>query len=211
MNLNHKKDILSTSIEYLKGIGPSKGDLLRKERNIHTYGDLLTDFPFRYIDRSVFTPISQIGYQLDAVQIKGKLVDLREVPMGKRTRLEGILKDQTGSVKLIWFQSVKWILKSLELNAQYIAYGRVNKFKSLLSIPHPEMESVHNSSADKPSFEPVYHSTDKLNSNCLSAFSNTNKSHFNRRRVTHNFNGSSRTRRRKIPIRLSCRFTAYRL
>jgi ATP-dependent DNA helicase RecG len=44
--------LLLTPIEYLKGIGPSRGELLRKELNINKYGDLMNLFPYRYIDRT---------------------------------------------------------------------------------------------------------------------------------------------------------------
>ena len=53
----HKNDILLTPIEYLKGVGPQRGELLRKELGIHTFGDMLTHYPFRYMDRSSFIKI----------------------------------------------------------------------------------------------------------------------------------------------------------
>jgi len=42
---------LQTPIDYLKGVGPNRADLLRKELGIHTYQDLINLFPNRYIDR----------------------------------------------------------------------------------------------------------------------------------------------------------------
>ena len=48
-------NILQTPIEYLKGVGPIKADLLKKELKIYNYEDLLYHFPFRYIDRTKFT------------------------------------------------------------------------------------------------------------------------------------------------------------
>ena len=48
-----------TSIEYLKGVGPARGELLRKELNIHKYIDLLNLFPNRYIDRTRYYKINK--------------------------------------------------------------------------------------------------------------------------------------------------------
>ncbi len=50
----------STPIEYLKGIGPQKADLLKKELQLFTYGDLIQHYPFRHEDRTQFYPISEL-------------------------------------------------------------------------------------------------------------------------------------------------------
>ena len=57
-------NILQTPIEYLKGVGPIKADLLKKELGIFVYEDLLNHFPYRHIDKTVITPISSLNYQM---------------------------------------------------------------------------------------------------------------------------------------------------
>ena len=52
-------NLLDTPIEYLKGVGPQRGELLRKEMNIHKYGDLINLYPNRYIDRTRYFKILQ--------------------------------------------------------------------------------------------------------------------------------------------------------
>ena len=64
--------ILSTPIEYLKGVGPIRAELLKSELNIFTYQDLITHYPFRYIDRS---KIYKIGIAFKE-QITDELIDV---------------------------------------------------------------------------------------------------------------------------------------
>ena len=52
-------DQLQTPIEYLKGVGPNRADLLKKELKIFTF-KIYFIFPNRYIDRSRFYKISEL-------------------------------------------------------------------------------------------------------------------------------------------------------
>ena len=51
-------EVLQTPIDYLKGVGSNRAQLLRKELGVHTFQDLLNIFPNRYIDRTKFYSIS---------------------------------------------------------------------------------------------------------------------------------------------------------
>ena len=75
-------EILSTSIDFLKGVGPARADLLKKELNIFTYRDLLYYFPFRYIDKSKVFKVSDLHSDLPFVQIKGKIIRFEDVGKG---------------------------------------------------------------------------------------------------------------------------------
>ena len=70
--------ILSTPIDYLKGVGPLRADLLRKELRIFTYGDLLLHYPFRYLDRSKIHKIANISNEMSYVQIQGSIIKFEE-------------------------------------------------------------------------------------------------------------------------------------
>lgn len=159
---------LSTSIEYLKGVGPARADLLKKELGIFTFRDLLWTFPFRYVDKTRFHTIAQLGPNSGDVQIKGILRTLNVVGDGRKKRLVGKLRDQSGVIELVWFKGVHFLQKSLLPGKEYIIYGRVNEFNRNLNIAHPEMEAVglHNPE-EASTFEPVYPSTEKLNSKGL--------------------------------------------
>lgn len=159
-------DFLNSPIEYLKGIGPTKGELFKQELGIFTFGDLLTDYPFRYIDKTRFHKIKEVNAQLDAVQLLGKFTHIEEVGTGRKKRLTGIFKDETGSIEIVWFQSAKWIKEFLKVNVPYVLYGKPNTFKGRISLAHPEIELKANADA-RPTLSPVYRSTEKLTSRGL--------------------------------------------
>lgn len=153
-----------TPIEYLKGVGPGRAEVLKTELGIHTFGDLLQHYPFRYIDRTQFHKISQILPDMPTVQVIGRLVHLEEIGERRRKRLVGQLKDDTGTLELVWFQSIGWLKKGLRVGDVYISYGKPSVFNNQLSITHPEMEVYHpgRSNTGNMSLQPVYSSTEKL-------------------------------------------------
>lgn len=153
-----------TPIEYLKGVGPQKADVLKKELQLFTIGDLLQYYPFRYIDRTKFHKIRQLHPDLIGAQVLGRLIQLKEVGEKRAKRLVGIFKDDTGSMELVWFQSVSFLQKSLKVGAAYIIYGKPTEFNGQISITHPEIE-LYNSQEKKIgnlTMQPVYSSTEKL-------------------------------------------------
>ena len=79
--------VLSTPIEYLKGVGPVRSELLKKELRIFTYEDLLFHFPFRYVDKSNIHKISEIKDSLTLIQFKGKIIRVEEKGQKKSKRL----------------------------------------------------------------------------------------------------------------------------
>lgn len=168
-NLTNHPNILDTPIEYVKGIGPSRGETLRKELNIHTVRNLLYTFPFRYIDRTKFHLIKDAKADGDNIQLKGMLVSL-EKTKGKtnRARINGLFKDSSGFLELVWFQGITWLEKSLKEGEEYIIYGKVSIFNGKKSMAHPEMELVSESAIHLTStFDPVYSSTEKMDAKNL--------------------------------------------
>lgn len=162
------QSILESPIEYLKGVGPVRGDLLKKELGIHTFYDLLMQFPYRYVDKTQFFAIKSLHQESGAVQIKGILRRLSVVGDGRKRRLVGRLRDDGGMIDLVWFSGIHWLEKQLEIGAEYVVYGKVNAFKNQLSIPHPEIEKVTPDNTTKAlTFDPVYPSTEKLNTKGL--------------------------------------------
>jgi ATP-dependent DNA helicase RecG len=162
--------LLDTPIEYLTGVGPMKADVLKKELRIFTYRDLLYHFPFRYVDKTRFHRIADIDEESDTVQLKGILRRLEVAGEGRVRRLSGTLRDETGSIELVWFQMVHFLEKSLSVGGEYIVYGKVNWYGSKVSIPHPEMELATPDKLEKPpTFDPVYPSTAKLDTKNLDA------------------------------------------
>jgi len=162
--------MLDTPIEYLKGVGPQRGELLRRELGIYTYGDLLLHFPFRYIDRTRFHLIRDIRQEGEQYQIKGVLRRIETVGEGRAKRLVGTLRDETGAVELVWFQGIAWLERSLKVGREYVVFGRASLFNGRFNFPHPEMEEAAPENAQAAqTFDPVYPSTDKLTQKGLDA------------------------------------------
>lgn len=156
-------NLLETPIEYLKGVGPQRGDLLRKELGIHKYGDLINFFPNRYIDRTHYFKINQLQNNNSEVQIIGRIINIKTIEQKRGKRLVATFIDETGEMELVWFQGHKWIKDGLKLNEVYVIFGKVAQFGTTFNMAHPEMELLaeHKESL-RSAMQPVYPSTEKL-------------------------------------------------
>jgi ATP-dependent DNA helicase RecG len=147
----------------LKGVGPQKGDLLKKEAGIFTFKDLLEYFPFRHIDKTQITPIGNINPETDYVQVTGKITSLEILGQKSGKRLVAGLNDGTGELELVWFQAVSWVQKTLHIGRKYRVFGKAGFFMNSPQITHPEIEEVTEVNTETKFFlEPVYPSTEKL-------------------------------------------------
>lgn len=157
--------IIDTPIAFLKGVGPQRGELLGRELNIYTYGDLVNLFPFRYIDRTQYYKVKDLkATHTTEVQVIGKIIHIKTVQQGKnKSRLVATFTDETGEMELIWFQGHKWIRESLKLNVPYVIFGKITIYNGICNMAHPEMELLeeHKSSL-RTAMQPVYPSTEKL-------------------------------------------------
>jgi len=156
-------------LDYVKGIGPAKAELLATELNMRTVEDLLQHYPFRYVDRSKFYDIAQLRETADFVQIKGKLGTLVEEGNGRSKRLKSSLRDGTGVVEFIWFKGLKWIKENLKPGKEYVAFGKVSNFQGRPSMPHPELEMAGEVKAAGGYLQPIYSSTEKLTKRGMSS------------------------------------------
>ena len=162
--------LLQTPIEYLTGVGPQRGELLRKELNIHRYEDLINFYPNRYIDRTRYYKINELQKNDSEVQIIGKIIHIKTVEFGKaKKRLVATFVDETGELELVWFQGYKWIRDSLKLNVPYVIFGKVASFGNIFNMAHPEMElfSEHELSL-RSAMQPIYPSTETLTNRGIS-------------------------------------------
>jgi len=152
---------LTTPIEYLKGVGPARAEILQKELGIFTFGDLLEHYPFRYIDRSKFFKTTELEADMPFIQLKGRVSDFRLSGPPRKQILKGTFYDEFGSVELIWFKGAKWIRNAIKEDVEYVLFGKPNRYKGVLNIAHPELDDVKDF---KPqgSFQAVYPLTDKL-------------------------------------------------
>lgn len=168
-NINNTATILLNPVEYLKGVGPQRADLLKKELGIFTFKDLLEFFPYRHLDKTQVTKIANITGATEFVQVKGKLTQFDTMGEKRGRRLVAYLQDDTGEIELVWFQGITWIEKTLSIGSQYLVFGRTGFFMNQPQITHPEMEMVTPESAGAKNFlEPIYPSTEKLKARSLS-------------------------------------------
>ncbi len=152
---------LETPIEFLKGVGSQRAELLKKELGISDFENLLNHFPFRYVDRSAYQKVADAPYSDTPLQLKGKIVSLKTTGVGRSKRLSGIFEDESGRIELIWFQGVDWVIKNISAGRIYQIYGKAKKYGSSYTIAHPEVtpwEKVDRSSG----MQGVYSSTEKL-------------------------------------------------
>jgi len=163
------QNILQTPIDYLKGVGPNRADLLRKELGIHTYQDLINLFPNRYIDRTKYYKINQLRQNSAEVQVIGQITSLNEVAQKRGKRLVATFQDDTGTMEFVWFRGHKWIRDSIKLNTPYVVFGKINWFNGKSSLPHPELELIADHESNlRSAMQAVYPSTEKLSNKGIS-------------------------------------------
>lgn len=156
-------ELLNTPIEYLKGVGPVRGELLKKELGIFTFEDLLGYFPFRYVDRSKFYKITEINSDNAYIQIKGRIREMNTLGQGRAKRLVAKFGDETGIIELVWFQGIKWIVDKIKPGFEYVVFGKPTLFNGKYNFAHPEIELVSDFETGlNASLQPVYYSGEKL-------------------------------------------------
>ena len=163
-------EFLDQDIKFLPGVGPKRAELLNKELNIKTFRDLIYYFPFKYIDRTKFYKISEIQAQMPYIQVKGEIRSFETVGTGNKERLTARFYDDTGSIELVWFRSVKWQKENLRLNKEYIVFGKPSEFNGRINVVHPEMETEEEKQL-KPAglFQGYYITTENLKNKYLNS------------------------------------------
>lgn len=163
-------NILDRDIKYLPGIGEKRATLLDKELGIRTFRDMLYTFPYRYIDRSRVYSISEIDSSMAYIQLRGRIIRTSAAGTGKSARFIATLKDDSGTIDLVFFKGVKWIQDKISPNREYIVFGKPSLFNGTWNMVHPELDPVGESGTSSwPStLIGIYSSTDKLRNNGIS-------------------------------------------
>jgi len=194
----------SQNIKYLQGVGPARADLLNKELGIMTVGDLLTYYPYKYVDRTHIYKISEIDANMPYVQIVGKILSADTVGEGRARRLVARFYDGTGAIDLVWFQGIKYALKGYDFNVPYLVFGKPAFYGGHFNIAHPEIERIDPSQPfngeSRNRFVPSYNTSErmkrsglnsgamaKLTAKLLELFSNPFPETLNRYLIEHYF------------------------
>jgi ATP-dependent DNA helicase RecG len=154
-----------TPIEYLKGVGTARADILKKELGIVNFEALLNYFPYKHIDRTRFYKIREVQPDMPHVQILARLTHKEVIGEKHTKRLVANVQDDTGTMELVWFQGIKWIDKNLVPGKVYILFGKPGFFNSKAQMSHPEMELYSPEALQRKgniTLQPAYNSTEKL-------------------------------------------------
>ncbi len=151
-----------TKIENLRGVGTQRAQLLQKELNIFTYGDLIQRYPFRYLDRTQFYNIVDLHDDLPYVQVKGVLRNREVLGEGSKQRLVAKVVDESGELELVWFKGVKYLQNVVKNHQEYIVFGKPTMFNGKPQMAHPELEEVTEAKPGQSFLQPVYNTTEKL-------------------------------------------------
>ena len=157
---------LENSVKYVAGVGEVRAKLLEKELGIITIGDLLSYYPFRYVDRTKIYSIAEINTNMESslVQVRARITGVAYSGTGRTQRFTAFASDVSGSAELTWFRGIKWVEKSVEVGREYIIFGRPSFYRGELQFAHPELELVEQALARKERYalQGIYSSTEKI-------------------------------------------------
>lgn len=137
--------------------------MIRKELSIHTFRDLLEYYPFRHVDRTRVNLIREITPNTDYIQVAGKIMSVNVIGEKRAKRLVAEIRDQSGTMELIWFQGINYMEKAVTVGSGFRVFGKVSFFNGQAQMTHPEIESLQEVGKETKSYlEPVYNTTEKL-------------------------------------------------
>lgn len=155
-------DITTRDIKFLPGVGEQRATLLSRELGIRSLYDLLYYFPYKYIDRSRVFKVSELGGQLQHVQLLGEIRSFEEMGEGASRRLVAHFTDGTAFVDLVWFRGIKFVKNRLQLNKKYVVFGKPSMFNGRVNIAHPDVDDASLLKLDTMGLQPYYNTTEKM-------------------------------------------------
>ena len=156
-------DVLSQDIQFLPGVGPSRKKLLAEEAGIETYGDLLTYYPYKYVDRSRLYSIRELTGDMPYVQVRGKILSYETFDAGPRKeRVVAHFSDGTAVMDLTWFNGGKYAKKTYHPGKLYIVFGKPTVFNGRINVVHPDIDEADTLELSAMGLQPYYPTTEKM-------------------------------------------------
>ena len=156
-------DILSQDIQFLPGVGPARKKLLAEEAGIETYGDLLTYYPYKYVDRSRLYSIRELTGDMPYVQVRGQILSYETFEMGPRKeRVVAHFSDGTAVMDLTWFNGGKYAKKTYRPGTVYIVFGKPTVFNGRINVVHPDIDEAGTLELSAMGLQPYYPTTEKM-------------------------------------------------
>jgi ATP-dependent DNA helicase RecG len=128
---------LDASITTIKGVSTAVAAKFNK-LGASTIRDLLYYFPHRHLDYSQRKTISELVTGIEETII-ANVWQVREVRLGNRRSTEAIVGDETGNVRVVWFNN-PYIVKQLSTNQRIVLSGRLKIYKDQPVFESPEWE-----------------------------------------------------------------------
>ena len=162
-------DLDKRSIMYLPGVGPKKAEILQKEAGISSYEDMLFYFPYKYIDRSRFYKVAEVTGDMPYIQMKGRILFFDTVGEGRTRRLIGKFTDGTGTIDLVWFKGINYVLDKIKTGVDYIVFGKPTEFGHIYNIPHPDIDPLDQADKVANGLVPFYNTSEKMKKSFLNS------------------------------------------
>ena len=155
---------IKSSIQYLKGVGPKKSQLLNR-LNIESIEDLLYFFPRSYEDRRKIEKISDLedGEKTNIEVVLDSKPSMYK-PSRKISITKAMAKDDTGVVQLVWFNQ-DYIIKQLNQGDKIKLNGKVKKSGMITEIHNPIYIKSGEKSDKIGKILPIYNLTERLKNN----------------------------------------------
>jgi ATP-dependent DNA helicase RecG len=163
-------DLAHQELTYIPGVGPARAEILKKELRLFNQEDLLYYFPYKYVDRTKIYRISELTSNMPYIQVVGRFQSFQLVGEGRRKRLSASFSDGTGSVELVWFSGIKFVLDKYKTGVDYVVFGKPSIYGHQMSVAHPDVEVAGNANADQSfGLQPFYNTTEKMKSHYLNS------------------------------------------
>ncbi len=171
-------DFLSEPVQFIKGIGPRRAEMITEELGIHTVGEFLAYYPRDYIDRSKTVEIYRVGRTEDdePETIQGKVVNHTSSPTARGKKIGKIsIYDGTGVAMLVNFGRRIGIMKSLlPVDTEVVVSGKFSRRYNEIQATDYEFELFEEDNLiHTKRIVPKYPLTAKLTAKMLRAWMRT--------------------------------------
>lgn len=141
-----KENILESSVQYIKSVGPKRAESFSKI-GINTIRDLIFYFPSRHLDRTTVLTVSRAyGYAINGYDgeatIVAKVVDKEKRNLGRKEILKVQLGDSTGFIECVWFQGIKYFHSVFNEGDYFAISGKPEINYNKLQIVHPDFDKI---------------------------------------------------------------------
>ena len=155
--------ILEQDIQYLPGVGPQRKKMLNEELGIHTYGDLLEYYPYKYVDRSKVYTVRELTGDMPFVQVVGTILSFEKFDMGShKMRVVAHFSDGTAVMDLVWFNYAKTALTKYKIGVEYVVFGKPAVFNNRIQVSHPDIDEASTVDTSAMGMQPYYNTTEKM-------------------------------------------------